>query len=221
MTFEQGISAIPAAWFVDPSDTRRLRWWDGVGWTEHTRATEPAAETPTSPAPSADDWSRWQGEVTPYVPSTPFVESPVEPEGPSRPLLTRLLLPRLLFPVGAAVAAIAVAALVLPRIIDPIEDTASLPLVSSPQSAESGGRDVAQVGPDALVAWVGSELADHGVTADDVTCATPTSWEVGSTITCSALLDAAAVAVVVRVVDEGTGAPFAIVRQSISATVSS
>ena len=28
----------PAAWYVDPYQRARLRWWDGEGWTEHTAA---------------------------------------------------------------------------------------------------------------------------------------------------------------------------------------
>jgi hypothetical protein len=26
----------PPAWFADPQDVNRLRWWDGTRWTEHT-----------------------------------------------------------------------------------------------------------------------------------------------------------------------------------------
>lgn len=41
-------------WYGDPSDPARLRWWDGAGWTEHTRERPAAAEEPTAepePAP--------------------------------------------------------------------------------------------------------------------------------------------------------------------------
>lgn len=218
MTFEQGTSAIPASWFVDPSDTRRLRWWDGEAWTEHTRAPESATVTPASPAARAEDWSRWQGEVTPYVPERPVEEFSVEPEtgsGPHRP--------RLFLAIGAAVIAVGAAASILPRVVDPIEDTAALPLVSSSDdvaSVEDMDVDV-EVSPEALVAWISSDLADQGVTADGILCTPPPSWDVGTTIACSALLDDAALSLVVQVVDDGTGTPFAIVQQSISATVSS
>ena len=216
MTFEQGNSAIPASWFVDPSDTRRLRWWDGKAWTEHTRAPQSATVTPTSPAALADDWSRWQGEVTPYVPAVPAEEVSVEPEtrtGPHRP--------RLLLAIGAAVVAIGAAAIILPRIADPIEDTAALPLVASSDDVASVEEMDVQVSPETLVAWLASDLADQGVTADGILCTPPSSWDVGTTIACSALLQDAALSLVVQVVDNGTGTPFAIVQQSISATVSS
>lgn len=39
-------SALPAAaWFPDPSDPARLRWWDGANWTEHVPPPlEPAVQ---------------------------------------------------------------------------------------------------------------------------------------------------------------------------------
>lgn len=41
------VHGIPAAWYPDPADARRMRYWDGSAWTEQL-ADRPA------PAPSAD-----------------------------------------------------------------------------------------------------------------------------------------------------------------------
>ena len=47
----------PAGWHPDPAGTPRLRWWDGMQWTEHFTDLQP-----TAPAVGAS-----------YVPGTPFV----------------------------------------------------------------------------------------------------------------------------------------------------
>ena len=31
----------PAGWHIDPHDPSVLRWWDGVGWSEHTKPRDP------------------------------------------------------------------------------------------------------------------------------------------------------------------------------------
>jgi hypothetical protein len=38
----------PAAWYPDPTDERRWRWWDGAAWTEHRVPRSIVAETPPS-----------------------------------------------------------------------------------------------------------------------------------------------------------------------------
>ena len=39
-----GAPAVPAGWYPDPSDPTRERYWEGLQWTQHTRAPEaPAA----------------------------------------------------------------------------------------------------------------------------------------------------------------------------------
>ncbi len=43
---------IPAGWYPDPSGQHGERWWDGGGWTDHTRA---AAAPPPVPADAATD----------------------------------------------------------------------------------------------------------------------------------------------------------------------
>ena len=49
----------PAAWYVDPVDASRLRYWDGAVWTDHLRPAagstpdlEPTPATEPVPAPS-------------------------------------------------------------------------------------------------------------------------------------------------------------------------
>lgn len=32
-----GPSAPPAGWYTDPQGVAHQRWWDGGGWTEHTK----------------------------------------------------------------------------------------------------------------------------------------------------------------------------------------
>lgn len=41
--------SVPAGWYSDPEDGRRMRWWDGVRWTAHTKFAE-APLRPTAPA---------------------------------------------------------------------------------------------------------------------------------------------------------------------------
>jgi TM2 domain-containing membrane protein YozV len=36
----------PAGWFVDPSDARQLRYWDGQSWTGYTQPRTPGAPVP-------------------------------------------------------------------------------------------------------------------------------------------------------------------------------
>lgn len=35
---DQAIRVVAAGWYTDPADGTRLRWWNGVAWTEHTAA---------------------------------------------------------------------------------------------------------------------------------------------------------------------------------------
>jgi Protein of unknown function (DUF2510) len=43
---------IPAAWYPDPQDAERLRWWDGAGWTENTQPVETPAPQVGAVAPN-------------------------------------------------------------------------------------------------------------------------------------------------------------------------
>jgi hypothetical protein len=36
-----------AQWFVDPTDSKRLRWWDGSGWTDNYAPREPTTAEPS------------------------------------------------------------------------------------------------------------------------------------------------------------------------------
>ncbi|CAN5207417.1 hypothetical protein BH11ACT2_BH11ACT2_01230 [soil metagenome] len=44
-----------AAWYPDPIDPSRARWWDGAVWTEHTRAPGPAPYVPMRRVLDADE----------------------------------------------------------------------------------------------------------------------------------------------------------------------
>lgn len=35
---DQAIRVVAAGWYTDPADGTRVRWWNGVAWTEHTAA---------------------------------------------------------------------------------------------------------------------------------------------------------------------------------------
>jgi hypothetical protein len=52
--FEQPVDKFPidasqapdTGWYADPHDPLLLRWWDGTGWTDATRASAPASAVP-------------------------------------------------------------------------------------------------------------------------------------------------------------------------------
>jgi hypothetical protein len=50
---EQAIRVVPAGWYEDPASTSRVRWWNGLAWTDHT-AAKPANPAPAGAA-GADD----------------------------------------------------------------------------------------------------------------------------------------------------------------------
>ena len=37
MTVNPTASAAPAGWYRDPLGIPQLRWWNGIGWTNHTQ----------------------------------------------------------------------------------------------------------------------------------------------------------------------------------------
>ncbi|MFT4285114.1 MAG: DUF2510 domain-containing protein, partial [Protaetiibacter sp.] len=57
-----------AAWYPDPTDADSLRWWDGLGWTSHTRP-RPAQVPQSLPTPDP---------ATAYIPEAPPVSAPVQ-----------------------------------------------------------------------------------------------------------------------------------------------
>jgi len=55
----------PPSWYPDPSDSTKVRYWDGTAWTGHT-APRPVAAPPVPPPPSAP----------PVAPASPFAVGP-------------------------------------------------------------------------------------------------------------------------------------------------
>lgn len=45
-----GESVLLAAWYPDPDEPTRLRWWDGAEWTEHVQTLPAPRAEPRSPA---------------------------------------------------------------------------------------------------------------------------------------------------------------------------
>jgi len=71
-----------AGWYDDPERALRLRWWDGVRWTTHTRA-KPVVDQPVAGAPRPDmsstDALALPGATVPYTYSAPYSWSPAAP----------------------------------------------------------------------------------------------------------------------------------------------
>jgi hypothetical protein len=55
---DRAIRVVPAGWYEDPADPDRVRWWNGVGWTEHTErkpgAQSTAGQAAPEPAPAPE-----------------------------------------------------------------------------------------------------------------------------------------------------------------------
>lgn len=51
---DQAIRVVAAGWYTDPADGTRVRWWNGVAWTEHTNA-RPDLFVEERPATSRDE----------------------------------------------------------------------------------------------------------------------------------------------------------------------
>ena len=62
-----------AGWYPDPADAARLRWWDGSGWTDHTRDHQTHRAPPPPGAPGAS---------APPPPATPATPAPGAPPPP-------------------------------------------------------------------------------------------------------------------------------------------
>ena len=48
MTTEQTTRVVPAGWYQDPADDAKVRWWNGITWTEHVEV-KPTGAVPTPP----------------------------------------------------------------------------------------------------------------------------------------------------------------------------
>jgi Protein of unknown function (DUF2510) len=53
VTTEQTTRVVPAGWYQDPADDARVRWWNGITWTEHVESKPSGASAPA--APVSDD----------------------------------------------------------------------------------------------------------------------------------------------------------------------
>lgn len=79
-----------AGWYEDPQDAANVRWWDGIGWTDHTQArpsehpsvpADPAPAAPVvAPTPAA---TPAPAAVAPVVDSSPSAVPVPTPEAPS------------------------------------------------------------------------------------------------------------------------------------------
>lgn len=80
---KQNQNSPSAQWFVDPTDSTRLRWWDGRGWTDNYAPREPTGAEPvlrfTPPPSQPSETSRDLGVDHAYWVRLP----PVEDEDPS------------------------------------------------------------------------------------------------------------------------------------------
>ncbi|MGN8247214.1 DUF2510 domain-containing protein [Cellulomonas soli] len=85
-TTEAGTPA--AGWYTDPQHGTGHRWWDGTGWTTHTRAPEPVALVPVEPEPAVPAPRTWSAATTPFASATatPFVPAAAAPFVPVAPL---------------------------------------------------------------------------------------------------------------------------------------
>jgi hypothetical protein len=64
------MSTTPPGWYPDNYNPSFLRWWDGMGWTEHTQPARPV--TPAYPVPGAT------ATFTPAATPTPRASAPLQ-----------------------------------------------------------------------------------------------------------------------------------------------
>lgn len=71
-----------AGWYDDPERALRLRWWDGLRWTTHTRPKAIVEDAPVAvarPDMSSSDALAIPGVTQPYGYSAPYSWSPAMP----------------------------------------------------------------------------------------------------------------------------------------------
>lgn len=219
MTLERGTPVIPAAWYPDPADPDRLRWWDGAAWTQHTTSVEPAL--PREIAVRPDDWSIWQGSATPYTGELPRVEADDREVPARRPL--RAWLPA----IGAALVACGAVASIASRLVvsgAPVEAELSDALPAEPAAAAAASPRAADVAPTddpadpaLMAAWVADQLAAEGMTALSVECDSPAGDP--ATASCTALLEGVAALLVVRPVAGDGAVGFEVVSRDLVSTL--
>jgi hypothetical protein len=116
-----------AAWYADPEEPSRVRWWDGESWTDwcRQRPVESGARTPDAPA--------WPASVpeSASVPETPVSvpETPVISDGYSHRAAPQAM------PTGG----ISIGASLLPPLESPTPPSAPPPGMSAPPTMPRGG----------------------------------------------------------------------------------
>ena len=68
----ESVYAVPAGWYVDPSDSLQLRWWNGDVWTDNVHPLPPQVQ-PSAPAVAPAESS---ARATATASATPAADAP-------------------------------------------------------------------------------------------------------------------------------------------------
>ncbi|WBU38379.1 DUF2510 domain-containing protein [Homoserinibacter sp. YIM 151385] len=60
---------VPAGWYDDPESSENVRWWNGLGWTEHVER-----KPETAPAEAASEAAAPAAQAAPAAPAAPAAE---------------------------------------------------------------------------------------------------------------------------------------------------
>ncbi len=74
-------SGVPGGWYQDPAGSGRLRYWDGVTWTDHYAAPAPAQPTAPPPPASPPPPATWSPPAA-SPPPPPTWNAPASPPPP-------------------------------------------------------------------------------------------------------------------------------------------
>jgi hypothetical protein len=59
--------SVPAGWYTDPQDSAFVRYWDGMRWTDHVQAAQPAQPAPVQSAPQMPAQAQQQFQQAPEL----------------------------------------------------------------------------------------------------------------------------------------------------------